>query len=135
MKTILFIFFTLITINCTAQMSGVPEQDSLLELKDKLFLKAGKNSIEYQWVRYQWLQWVGGEKKKFCVYRHSFLTDGTYTFFTDDTYIAECPQLHPGGLLIVDKNYLGDTLIYIPRPISFKGFMDWKVGEKLKEEN
>lgn len=64
MKNLLIILL-FIPITGFSQLSGIPQQDSLLKLADKLFFESGAKETEpYLWVHWQWLQWVNGKKEK-----------------------------------------------------------------------
>lgn len=100
-----------------AQMSGIPEQDSLLVKKDRVMIlnlrSGGIFQLEYDWLDFQWRQWVGGKKQRLCMFSSG-----------KEIYYSEC-VIDPG----IDPNYLGDTLIHRPLPISFEKFMDYRLSK------
>ena len=106
---IVILFFPLI---CFGQMTGIQEADSLLLLKDRLFRQSAfAETDEYLWIQYQWEQWIKGKKQRRCMFNYSGIT-----------YFRKCEN-DPG----FDPSYIGDTLIYLPLPISAEGFLSWRV--------
>lgn len=117
-----------------AQMSGIPEQDSLLELKDKLFLMCNEqmrnDDPNYHstfemllWVKYQWIQWVNGEK----VLRKCRFSENPKKGFNELGYIL----MYNDPLSPYSCN--GDTLVKIPKPISYEGFMNWRIENAINK--
>ena len=114
-KILITLFFLPLSLFC--QTSGIPEQDSLLEKKDRLLvlniLSGGKYQLEYDWLDFQWHQWVKGKKERLCM----FLFEGKVE------YVRCFPDM---GIV---PSYSGDTLIHRPLPISFEAFMEFRLSK------
>lgn len=124
MKILILLLFPLFSI---AQLSGIPEQDSLLRLKDALFIKGtiqeqtrDLNAVEtkmlYAWVDYQWIQWVKQPKIVYEIIKPEFKPE----FFAPKEFKVKC---------ICERR---DTIIKRPPVIDYKDFLDWRIKEVLK---
>ncbi len=117
MKNMIIPVLFLLPATLFGQISGIPEQDSILFKKDRIMIlnmaSGGKYQLEYDWLSFQWQQWVMGKKQRMCMYSSKY-----------GVYYTEC-GIDPG----FDSNYLKDTLIHIPLPISFEGFMDYRISK------
>lgn len=125
------ILFAFICQPLFGQVSGIPEADSLLRLKDKLILHKGKNSLEYKWVHYQWIQWIKGREEEHCL----FITND-YVNQKEFVLPKETPDGCIGIFLIEGDmyRYKKDTMIYVSKPITFEGFMNTLVEEAVSND-
>lgn len=128
MKYLITIVLAFIVHLSNAQISGIPEQDSLLELKDELFLKVNEQMRNDDpnwndtfecllWVKYQWIQWVRTPKKPMEYY----IPERGDPFFTPAGFGVKC---------VCEKR---DTFVKTPPVITYEGFMDWRIKNVLKQ--
>ena len=132
MKYILSISLIFSMFVSNAQLSGIPEQDSLLKLKDELvtlswIAKNPKEAYDYhllsEWTRFQWLQWVKGDfvevRCKYALVKGIDINTGKRLF------------------IVYDKNSkykcFGDTLVKIPKEINYELFLSWKIKQLSRE--
>jgi len=117
------------------QITGIPQLDSLIELRDDLrlrntvgkYTKAGHEPELYidalAWLEFQIECWEGGRWEKRCI----FQTAG------GDEFIYDCNTR--GGVELPDRDHFAnirDTMIYFPRHISAVDFENWKLIRVLK---
>lgn len=102
----------------TSERIWLPEVSALMEIRDRLKEK-NADTLLIQWYDYQIWQWLNGIEVKRCVYQDE----------SNNIYIAKCPR--PETVTI--NQYVKDTIVYVPLPISFEGFMNWRVSVALKD--
>ena len=128
MKLLIALLFTTLATAAQAQTHGVPEIDSLIKVKDKLLasimLETDKREeanmiFAYSWTVYQLDKWLEGEEKKMCIYRD---------YGTGGEFIASCPEPYE-----YITNEHRDTMVYMPKEITFDGFIRYYTNRLVKE--
>jgi len=118
MKLLRVLLFAALATAAQAQTHGVPEIDSLIEVKDKLLvsimLETDKREeanmiFAYKWTVYQLDKWLDGEEKKMCIYKD---------YGTGGEFMASCPEPYE-----YITNEYRDTMVHVPKEITFDGFM------------
>ena len=119
MKRLSSILFFIIAFFPTsyAQLTGIPELDSLVEKRSRIRFQCilgahgDKCDSATEILDFQIHQWRIGKEEKLCM----FLVAGEVSY-------REC-GIDPGFY----PSYIKDTLIYLPAPINFQSYMDWKI--------
>lgn len=127
-KAISIIVIMIFSMSAKAQTYGVPEIDSLIEAKDKLMvsimLETNKREeanliFLYSWTVYQLEKWIDGGYEKRCYYEG---------YNGEPNFISKCPEPYE----YVTNEYR-DTMVYIPKEITFDNFMETYTNRLIRE--